>query len=117
MFCIGLVNIDNIPPYPNDTYDEHLCREIHKYELDVLLLQEVGVNWSMVHRKQQLRARISPYFEPGSTRLRLGHNENDPTGSVRQWGGTGVDFSLVGTISQHLSLTPSILHVIYNDNT
>ena len=58
--------------------------------MDVLLLQEVGVNWSMVHRKQQLRARISPYFEPGSTRLRLGHNENDPTGSVRQWGGTGV---------------------------
>ena len=26
-------------------------------------------------------------------------------------------FSLVGTISQHLSLTPPILHVIYKDNT
>ena len=60
------------------------------YEIETLLLQEVGVNWSLIPRKQQWAKRCQRYFEPNSMQAKFSNNEHDITGDPKQWGGTGI---------------------------
>ena len=54
-FRIGCLNVNNISPYgkglgprvySTEGKDEGICKTIRDLHLDVLLLQELGVNWS-----------------------------------------------------------------------
>ena len=61
-FRIGCLNVNNISPYgkglgprvySTEGKDEGICKTIMDLHLDVLLLQELGVNWSKVGAANQ----------------------------------------------------------------
>ena len=87
---IASVNIDNISPFRDGEKDAELCIEMQSLEAEVLLLQEVGVNWSKVPKKHQWVRRCKNYFEPGAMQGKFSHNRHDASSAQRQWGGTGV---------------------------
>ena len=89
-FRIGCININNLPPLRNETADAELCTQIHKYEIEVLLMQEPGVNWSLVPRHHQWLERNKSSFPPNSVSVKFGFNTHDLTGSKQVWGGTGI---------------------------
>ena len=89
-FRVGCINVDNLAPYISDEKDERLCSDMHEYEIEALLVQEVGVNWALVDRKRQWIKRNKWNFEPDSVQAKFGFNEHDITREARQWGGTGV---------------------------
>ena len=53
-------------------------------------MQEVGLNWSLLTRKNNWQTRVDRSLKYYKTRTKLGFNTLDKTGNVRQWGGTGV---------------------------
>ena len=61
-----------------------------KFELDLAMFQETGVNWSIIPGQDQFQTRLDSYFEPGQRASYMGYNKHDITGNLRQWGGTGV---------------------------
>jgi exonuclease III len=58
--------------------------------MDIVLMQETGVNWSVIPRKHQWMERSKQYFEPNTSKISFGFNRHDKTKSPRQWGGTGI---------------------------
>ena len=89
-FRIASINVNNLSPYKDESKDEQLFSDIKRNELDIILMQEIGVNWSQVSRPNQLRERAKFSFEEGTFRTKLSFNEHDNTGTPKQWGGTGV---------------------------
>ena len=89
-FRIGTINVNNLSAYENDSKDLSLSSDIHRCELDITLLQEVGVNWSKVPRESQLRERMKDHFDLNHMKVRLGFNNHDKLGATKQRGGTGV---------------------------
>ena len=87
---IGSVNIDNLATHGWDESDARLCSAIQEYELEACLLQETGVNWSVIPKKRRWANRCKKFFEPGSMQARFGHNVHDVAGTPKQWGGTGI---------------------------
>ena len=87
---IGSVNVNNVSPYADAERDQKLFQAIIDTEVDILLMQEIGVNWSKVPRTKQWQTRCDSVFEPGVTKSRLSFNRHDPTDTAKQWGGTGV---------------------------
>ena len=90
MFRLGSININNLSPHRYSYYDERVCRRVLQTELDIVLLQETGVNWSVLPKSRQWKERTKEYFEPGQLKARFGCNTNDETHEAKQWGGTGV---------------------------
>ena len=89
-FRIGLLNVDNLSPWGNNDKDARLCNFLRDYQIEACLTQEVGVKWNEMRRKSQWSRRCAKHFEPSSMQARFGFNEHNPSGSPRQWGGTGV---------------------------
>ena len=87
---IGSINVNNVSPYADEERDSKLFQAIIDTEVDILLMQEIGVNWSAIPRSKQWQNRCDKVFEPGLTKNRLSCNRNDPAKTARQWGGTGV---------------------------
>ena len=67
-----------------------MCNFLRDYQIEACLMQEVGVKWNETRRKCQWSRRCAKHFEPSSMQARFGFNEHNPSGSPRQWGGTGV---------------------------
>ncbi|CAB9522814.1 unknown protein [Seminavis robusta] len=59
-------------------------------QLDVTLMQEIGVNWSAVHRQDQWYERVKDQLEPQQTKSFMSFNRHDLTNTKHQWGGTGI---------------------------
>ena len=89
-FRLATLNTNNLLPYKDEGKDEQLFSDLKRHEIDIILLQEVGVNWSQVSRQNQLMEHARFSFEEGTFRTRLSYNEHDTTGSAKRWGGTGV---------------------------
>ena len=93
-------NMNNLPiredPDDDTEYQGDKCeneavfKAIQDYGVDILLMQETGVNWSHLARKNQWRERVSQCLDVHQTKSKLSHNCHDATGQRRQWGGTGV---------------------------
>ena len=98
-FRVGSININNLDPYAGDGKDDNLLHDIKNHDLDIVLLQEIGINWSLVPRQFQWRERTKDHFEPGNFRTKLSFNTHDTSGSARLWGGTGV--CSYGRLSHH----------------
>jgi hypothetical protein len=79
-----------LSPWTNDVKDGALLSDIIKKELDIVLMQETGVNWSVIPRKHQWMERSKQYFEPNTSKVSFGFNRHDKTKSLKQWGGTGI---------------------------
>jgi exonuclease III len=87
---IASINIDNLPPFREQPKDEALFQATADLEIDVLLLQETGINWSSLGQTDQFQSRLDNWFEPGQTSCYMSHNRQDMNRDVHQWGGTGV---------------------------
>ena len=57
---------------------------------DITMLQEVGVNWSLVNCRNRLSQRLNKFFTPGETCCYTGHNTKDQNKDHKQWGGTSI---------------------------
>ena len=57
-FRIGGINVDNIPQIKAHRDNEKLFNDIKKHELDVVLMQEVGVYWNKVPWEDTFQARL-----------------------------------------------------------
>ena len=89
-FRIGGINVDNIPQIKAHRDNEKLFNDIKKHELDVVLMQEVGVYWNKVPWEDTFQARLNEYFERGQTRSKMSANTTDLSENPRQRGGTGI---------------------------
>ena len=98
-FRIGCLNVNNISPYgkglgprvySTEGKDEEICKTIMDLHLDVLLLQELGVNWSKVRAVNQWKRRMAEFLDPNHTRSFLSCNKRSASSSPFQAGGTGV---------------------------
>ena len=87
---VGSVNLDNVSPYSNPAEDKLLADHIQYRELDCLLVQEVGVNWSQVAGRHRWKQRLEKHFSEGQIRAKLSYNKHDNTCHQKQWGGTGI---------------------------
>ena len=88
-FRVGSGNIDNLPLCKGEPKNDSLFQAIINFEIDQLMLQETGVNWSVTAGKDQFQQRLNEYFEPDQTSSYMSHNQHDKTGNRKQWGGTG----------------------------
>ncbi|MGL5935878.1 MAG: endonuclease/exonuclease/phosphatase family protein, partial [Cetobacterium sp.] len=85
---VGNINLNNTLQNPEG--DERLFREIYSRDINILCMQEVGCNWTNIHRNQTLQQRLNNTFGPQETKASCMHNRHDLSGSKNQWGGTGV---------------------------
>ena len=87
---IGSINVNCIPVRADDNKNEELLTAIAKAELDITLMQEIGVNWSRISRPNQWNHRVREYMDPSHTKSVLNHNRHDITNCRWQYGGTGI---------------------------
>ena len=84
------LNVNNLPLYRGEPKDKSLFNSIRKYSSDILLLQEIGVNWSRTAQRDQWSQRLLADFDPSQTKTKYSHNVHDMSCVRRQWGGTGI---------------------------
>ena len=89
-FRVATINVNNLSTFSNDAKDLAFSSDIQRCELDIVLVQEIGVNWSKLDRRNQFHERMKDHFEQGTMRAKLSFNSHDKSGSAKQWGGTGV---------------------------
>ena len=89
-FHLGNINIDNLPLTAHHSDNHRLFSAIQDFGLDVLLLQELGINWSRLSRAHQWKARADQYLDSSHVKSRMSHNTHDHTNNPHQWGGTGI---------------------------
>jgi len=75
---------------PKGPFETALFQSIQTNEIDILLLQELGCNWSKMGRHGQWRERVNHALNPHCTQTRCFHNARDLTGNHHQWGGMGI---------------------------
>jgi hypothetical protein len=97
-FRLGCLNVNRVSPYrdpsgeryfSDEVKHEEIFRVVDQQHLDVVLMQEVGVNWSRVSRENQWKARAAVQLNPAHTRSYMIYNTHDLSGSAFQWGGMG----------------------------
>lgn len=89
-FRIGSVNLNNLAPVLDDDKHAKLFTAINTYGIDIMLMQEVGVDWSAIPRKDGWHARVSESLEVKQTKSYMGYNRQAIAKDGKQWGGTGV---------------------------
>lgn len=91
-FRIANINLDNLPKEMNKDKDEQLFRAIVQYDINILTMQELGLNWSRVSRDHSWHERVKEYLkqDASQTKSKMSHNIHDKTGEPDQWGGTGI---------------------------
>ena len=90
---VGSINLDNLSQYEGKTKnpkDEQLFTSINNYEINILMMQELGLNWDAVNHADQWRERVKANLEYQQTKSYVSHNKQDPKRHPRQWGGTGI---------------------------
>ena len=85
-FRVATINVNNLSTFSNDAKDLAFSSDIQRCELDVVLVQEIGVNWSKLDRRNQFHERMKDHFEQGTMRAKLSLNSHDKSGSAKQWG-------------------------------
>jgi hypothetical protein len=53
-------------------------------------MQEIGCNWSQIGKDQAFQERLNRYLGPRDAKSCFKYNIHDQTGTIRQWGGTGI---------------------------
>ena len=83
-------NINNLPVDIDEPKEVSIFQAIREREVDIWLLQEIGLHWSNLSKTRQWRSRVDKYLNPKCTKTRCSHNIHDTTGTRVQAGGTGV---------------------------
>jgi exonuclease III len=98
-FRVGCVNVNNLAPfkqglgpkiYSTEAKDQGICKTVKDLHIDILLMQELGVNWAKVSSENQWKARAGVYLDPSHTRSYMSHNTHSIQVSPLQAGGTGI---------------------------
>ena len=89
-FRVGAWNVDNLPVYASDSKNGNILKATQHMSLDALLMQEVGINWSLTPRQDGWQKRIEDTFERNSTIAKFSHNSQCTVRDRSQWGGTGI---------------------------
>ena len=89
-FRIGSVNLNNLATVIDDDKHAKLFTAINTYGIDIMLMQEVGVDWTAIPRKDGWRARVCESLEITQTKSYMGYNKQAIAKEGKQWGGTGV---------------------------
>ena len=89
-FQVGSINIHNLKHYKGSPDDEQIFKAMKQMELNLVAMQETGVNWSVVSREDQWRARMNEHLDPSQVCASMQHNRHYATNSALLWGGTGV---------------------------
>ena len=89
-FRLASINVNRLSPYRGDAKDERFFGDIEAYDLNIIALQEHGVNWSLTDSDNQLQNRLNTYFLRGQTSCFLSHNSRDQNKNQHQYGGTGI---------------------------
>ena len=89
-FRLALLNLSNPPLTADDGKNGLLFNLIIEQDIDILLMQEVGLRWDMIKNRNNWRTRIDETFERNTARTKFSYNIHDDTRSEQQWGGTGV---------------------------
>lgn len=84
------LNLNNLPVKFKQPKEVALFQAILSHEIDVVMLQKLGLHWSNLPRALQWRARVEEHLNPQCTRTRCSHNAHDLTGTRVQAGGTGI---------------------------
>jgi len=84
------LNIDNLAIEINESKEVSLFQSILEHEINILLLQELGLHRSNLSRTKQWRSRVKRFLNPKCTRTRCSHDVHDTTGTRVQAGGTGI---------------------------
>ena len=66
-FRVASINLDNLPRSANEPKKEELFKAVCNFQIDVLPMQETGVNWQLVSYKDSFQQRLNEFFEPGQT--------------------------------------------------
>ena len=80
---LGSINFQCLKPYKSFKEDSKIFGNIIQRELDVVGMQETGVNWSVVPRKHQWIERSHTHFEKGMAKAMFAYNEHDNTSPVQ----------------------------------
>ena len=62
-FRILSANLNNLPIKADDDKNTALFTQIHNLQGDCVLMQELGLNWSLLSRKNSWRARVDHSLE------------------------------------------------------
>ena len=62
---IACININRLPADFHSGDHSIFFQDIINYNLDVVLMQEVGLNWNEVGLEKNFQARLDAYMEPG----------------------------------------------------
>ena len=89
-FRLSDININNLETHHASAKDKQLYQAIEDYDISILGLQEVGVDWSRIPRIAQMQQRLNSWFEKGTTKCVMEHNRHDKVKLAKQWGGTGI---------------------------
>lgn len=89
-FRVGCININNLPVNKDEDKNGAFFTDTANYQLDILLMQEIGINWSLCKRKDSFQERLNEWYEKGQSCSKMGWNVHDITGNLQQWGGTGI---------------------------
>lgn len=98
-FRVGCLNVNNLSPYAQglgpkvystEGKDQGVCKAVKDLHIDVLLMQELGVNWAKVGMEHQWKARAGVYLDPNHIRSYMSHNTHSLKSSPLQAGGTGI---------------------------
>ncbi len=84
------LNLNNFAINPLDTSYTDFFAAVRKQEVDGLMLQETGINWTLARGMLRWQECIRKEFGLQRTKSKLGFNTNDETGNLKQWGGTAI---------------------------
>jgi len=70
--------------------EAELFEAIKKYNTSIILLQEIGLNWSRIPQSKQWWKRVETHIDKNQVKTRMAHNTNDYSTQQFQWGGTGI---------------------------
>ena len=89
---IHCLNIGGLPSITMDMFkkNDHLFTAIKQYESDIILLQELGTNWTYASTQDQWRTRVDDFLDISQVRTTTAHNKKTKVRSAHQWGGTGI---------------------------
>ena len=74
---VASINVDNLTQYEGNTKnpkDEQLFTAINNYEINILMMQELGLNWDAVDHNNQWRERVKVNLEYQQTKSYVSHN-------------------------------------------
>ena len=81
--------MNRFPVTENTSKYDEFFRTMSSYDVSIAAIQEVGINWSVIHQDHHLSKVARNNLGP-TAKATTAHNTNSGTNSRSQWGGTAL---------------------------